>query len=57
MKNRISLFLVVFFFGQIFSFAQLDISKKEVEKLKKNEPELWYVDLKPPTDTTKKEET
>lgn len=55
MKNRTSLFLVVFFFGQIFSFAQLDISKKEVEKLKKNEPELWYVDLKPPPDTTNKD--
>ncbi len=55
MKSKAKLFLLFFLFCQLFGFSQRSTSKQEVQVLKKKEAELWYVDLKPPVDTTKKD--
>jgi hypothetical protein len=55
MRNKTHIFFLVFFLAQLLSFAQSDSRGKRVEDLKKTVPELWYVDQRPPVDTTKKD--
>lgn len=55
MRIKTGIFLIAFFFVQVLCFAQAGDTQRRVDSLKKAIPELWYVDQRPPLDTTKKD--